>query len=156
MPAPAPTTSARRTASGRCCSGSTSSPPARKAAKAIVEAHWKEYGRNYYARHDYEGIDTAAANGLMDALRARLKDLPGVQVDGLTIADADDFAYHDPVDGSTSSHQGIRILFEGGSRVVFRLSGTGTSGATLRVYIERYEDDPARLAHGDRPTRSPT
>ncbi len=81
----------------------------------------------------------------MDALRARLKDLPGVQVDDLTVAEADDFAYHDPVDGSTSSKQGIRILFEGGSRVVFRLSGTGTSGATLRVYIERYEDDPGRL-----------
>ncbi len=118
----------------------------KESAKAIVEAHWKEYGRNYYARHDYEGIDTAAANGLMDALRAQLKDLPGVQVDGLTIADADDFAYKDPIDGSVSSKQGIRILFEGGSRVVFRLSGTGTSGATLRVYIERYEDDPARLA----------
>ncbi len=117
----------------------------KEAAKTIVEAHWKEYGRNYYARHDYEGIDTAAANGLMDALRAQLKDLTGVQVDDLTIASADDFAYHDPVDGSTSSHQGIRILFEGGSRVVFRLSGTGTSGATLRVYIERYEADPARL-----------
>ena len=117
----------------------------KEAAKAIVEAHWQEYGRNYYARHDYEGIDTAAANGLMDALRAQLKDLPGVQVDGLTVATADDFAYHDPVDGSTSSHQGIRILFEGGSRVVFRLSGTGTSGATLRVYIERYEADPDRL-----------
>ena len=102
-----------------------------------------EYGRNYYARHDYEGIDTAAANGLMDAApRQARQDLPGAKVDGLTVADADDFAYHDPVDGSISAKQGIRILFEGGSRVVFRLSGTGTSGATLRVYIERYEDDP--------------
>jgi phosphoglucomutase len=114
-------------------------------AKTIAEKHWQEYGRNYYARHDYEGIDTAAANGLMDALRARLDKLPGTTVNGLTIAAADDFAYHDPVDGSTSARQGIRILFDGGSRVVFRLSGTGTSGATLRVYIERYEDDPARL-----------
>jgi phosphoglucomutase len=114
-------------------------------AKAIAEAHWAEYGRNYYARHDYEGIDTAAANGLVDDLRARLAGLPGTQVAGLTVAAADDFAYHDPVDGSTSSKQGIRILFEGGSRVVFRLSGTGTSGATLRVYIERYEPATGRL-----------
>ncbi len=108
-------------------------------AKAIVTAHWQEYGRNYYARHDYEGIDTAAASGLVDALRVRLGTLPGTKVGPLVVEAADDFAYHDPVDGSTSSKQGIRILFEGGSRVVFRLSGTGTSGATLRVYIERYE-----------------
>lgn len=114
-------------------------------AKAIAEAHWKEYGRNYYARHDYEGIDTAAANTLVDGLRARLAALPGTKVAGLTVAAADDFTYHDPVDGSVSAKQGIRVMFEGGSRVVFRLSGTGTSGATLRVYIERYEDDPARL-----------
>jgi phosphoglucomutase len=114
-------------------------------AKAIAEAHWAEFGRNYYARHDYEGIDTAAANGLVDDLRARLATLPGTEVAGLTVAAADDFAYHDPVDGSTSSNQGIRILFEGGSRVVFRLSGTGTSGATLRVYIERYEPASGRL-----------
>ncbi len=114
-------------------------------ALAIAESHWQEYGRNYYARHDYEGIDTAAANGLMDALRGQLDTLPGTTVNGLTVAEADDFAYHDPVDGSVSAKQGIRILFEGGSRVVFRLSGTGTSGATLRVYIERYEDDPERL-----------
>lgn len=114
-------------------------------AKAIAEAHWKEFGRNYYARHDYEGIDTAAANGLMDALREKLPELPGKEIAGLKVVEADDFAYLDPVDGSTSSKQGIRVLFEGGSRVVFRLSGTGTSGATLRVYIERYEDDPAKL-----------
>jgi phosphoglucomutase len=117
----------------------------RESAKAIVEAHWRAFGRNYYARHDYEGIETEAANGLMDALRARLGDLPGTEVEGLTVALADDFTYHDPVDGSVSRRQGIRVLFEGGSRVVFRLSGTGTSGATLRVYIERYEADPARL-----------
>ncbi|TPE50776.1 alpha-D-glucose phosphate-specific phosphoglucomutase [Amaricoccus solimangrovi] len=116
-----------------------------ESAKAIAEAHWKEFGRNYYARHDYEGIDSEAANGLMDALRAKLADLPGTEIAGLRVAAADDFAYHDPVDGSVSSKQGIRVMFEGGSRVVFRLSGTGTSGATLRVYIERYEDDPAKL-----------
>src|SRR5690606_17765764 len=111
-------------------------------AREIAEAHWREYGRNYYARHDYEGIDTEAAADLMAALRARLADLPGTEVAGLHIALADDFAYQDPVDGSVARHQGIRVLFEGGSRVVFRLSGTGTSGATLRVYIERFEPDP--------------
>jgi phosphoglucomutase len=117
-----------------------------ESAKAIVEKHWAEYGRNYYARHDYEGVDSEAANGLVAALRAKLKGLSGTKVAGLTVAAADDFAYLDPVDGSESKNQGIRILFEGGSRVVFRLSGTGTSGATLRVYIERFEPDPAR--HG--------
>ncbi|MGV0817358.1 alpha-D-glucose phosphate-specific phosphoglucomutase [Martelella sp. AMO21009] len=110
----------------------------------VVKKHWAEYGRNYYSRHDYEGIETEAANGLMDALRARLDTLAGTTFRDLTVAEADDFAYHDPVDGSVSRHQGIRILFENGSRVVFRLSGTGTSGATLRVYLEHYEPDPAR------------
>ena len=115
-------------------------------AREIVEAHWKEYGRNYYARHDYEGIDTAAANTLMDGLRAKLATLPGTKLAGLKVAAADDFTYKDPIDGSVSKNQGIRVMFEGGSRVVFRLSGTGTSGATLRVYIERYEADPKKLA----------
>ncbi|MGO4436984.1 alpha-D-glucose phosphate-specific phosphoglucomutase [Rhizobium sp. RAF56] len=110
----------------------------------IVTQHWATYGRNYYSRHDYEGVDTDAANGLIGALRARLPSLPGTKIGDLTVTAADDFAYHDPVDKSVSRHQGIRILFEGGSRVVFRLSGTGTSGATLRVYIERYEPDPTR------------
>lgn len=118
----------------------------KQSVRAITKEHWETYGRNYYARHDYEGIDSAAANGLVDALRARLATLPGTTLSGLVVAAADDFAYHDPVDGSTSANQGIRVLFEGGSRVVFRLSGTGTSGATLRVYIERYEADPAKLA----------
>ena len=86
----------------------------------------------------------SAANALVDELRAKLASLPGTSVRGMKVADADDFAYHDPVDGSVSKNQGIRVLFEGGSRVVFRLSGTGTSGATLRVYIERYEPDTAR------------
>ena len=114
--------------------------------KEIVEEHWATYGRNYYSRHDYEGLDTDDANGLVAALREKLAELPGATVEGLTIAAADDFSYHDPVDGSVSAGQGVRVLFEGGSRIVFRLSGTGTSGATLRVYIERYEPDPAR--HG--------
>ncbi|MEO3998494.1 alpha-D-glucose phosphate-specific phosphoglucomutase [Mesorhizobium sp. CAU 1732] len=110
----------------------------------IAGKHWAEYGRNYYSRHDYEGVDTDDANALMAALKEKLPKLPGTTVKGLKVASADDFSYLDPVDGSTSSNQGIRVLFEGGSRVVFRLSGTGTTGATLRVYIERYEPDPAR------------
>ena len=110
----------------------------------IVRQHWATYGRNYYSRHDYEEVDSDAANGLVTALREKLESLPGQSFGDLTVATADDFAYHDPVDKSVSRNQGIRILFQGGSRVVFRLSGTGTSGATLRVYIERYEPDPAR------------
>jgi phosphoglucomutase len=114
--------------------------------KQIVEEHWAEYGRNYYSRHDYEGVDSAAANRMVDGLRGQLASLPGKSFGALKVASADDFSYHDPVDGSVSDHQGIRVLFEGGSRVVFRLSGTGTSGATVRVYIERYELDVAK--HG--------
>ncbi|MBY2939827.1 alpha-D-glucose phosphate-specific phosphoglucomutase [Rhizobium leguminosarum] len=110
----------------------------------IVTQHWQTYGRNYYSRHDYEGLDTDAANGLVDNLRSQLPTLPGESFGNLKVEKADDFAYHDPIDKSVSEHQGIRVLFEGGSRVVFRLSGTGTSGATLRVYIERYEPDSTR------------
>ncbi|MCP5367213.1 MAG: alpha-D-glucose phosphate-specific phosphoglucomutase [Hyphomicrobiales bacterium] len=112
----------------------------------IVRGHWRTYGRNYYSRHDYEGVDAAAAEGLMDHLRGLTGDLAGAELDGRRVAMADDFAYTDPVDGSVSSRQGIRVLFEDGARVVFRLSGTGTEGATLRVYIERFEPDPAQ--HG--------
>ncbi|WP_086995262.1 alpha-D-glucose phosphate-specific phosphoglucomutase [Rhizobium sullae] len=110
----------------------------------VVTQHWQTYGRNYYSRHDYEGVDTDAANVLIDNLRSQLSTLPGKTFGALTVDKADDFAYHDPVDKSVSEHQGIRILFTGGSRVVFRLSGTGTSGATLRVYLERYEPDSTR------------
>jgi phosphoglucomutase len=108
---------------------------------AIARDHWATYGRNYYARHDYEGVESAKADALMTDLRARMTTLPGTTVAGLTIETADDFAYTDPTDGSVSRNQGVRILFDGGSRVVFRLSGTGTSGATLRVYLERFEAD---------------
>ena len=110
-----------------------------KPVAEIARAHWARFGRNYYARHDYEGVESAAAEALMAELRAALETLPGRAFGPLTVRAADDFAYHDPVDGSVSAHQGVRVLFEGGSRVVFRLSGTGTSGATLRVYLERYE-----------------
>lgn len=115
-----------------------------ESVKDIVTKHWAAFGRNYYSRHDYEEVATDAANGLMDNLRHQLSTLPGKSFGALKVREADDFAYHDPVDGSISKNQGIRILFEGGSRVVFRLSGTGTSGATLRVYIERYEPDASR------------
>ena len=115
----------------------------REPVKSIVEGHWAQFGRNYYSRHDYEAVDSDAANAMIDALRARLDCLAGTEVQGMRVEMADDFSYHDPVDGSVSSNQGIRVRFEGGSRVVFRLSGTGTSGATVRVYIERYEPDPA-------------
>ena len=107
---------------------------------ALQSAHWAEFGRNYYSRHDYEEIPTEAANALMDGLRARLSELPGTAVAGLIVSEADEFSYHDPVDGSLTERQGLRIRFDGGSRVVFRLSGTGTQGATLRVYLERYVD----------------
>ena len=111
----------------------------------ILAEHWATYGRNYYSRHDYEGVDTDAANGLMDALRAALPDLAGTLVGDLTVDMADEFEYLDPVDGSTSSAQGIRVGFTNGARVVFRLSGTGTEGATLRVYLEHLELDPTQM-----------
>jgi phosphoglucomutase len=116
----------------------------RQSVAEIVRDHWLRFGRNYYSRHDYEGLDSQAAEQLMAGLRQRLEQLPGSSLDGLTVAYADDFSYVDPVDGSVSSKQGLRIGFEDGSRIVYRLSGTGTVGATLRVYLESYEPDPAR------------
>ncbi|MEZ5789502.1 MAG: alpha-D-glucose phosphate-specific phosphoglucomutase [Nitratireductor sp.] len=113
--------------------------------KQIVESHWREYGRNQYSRHDYEGVDSDAANALMRELRASLGGLGGRVIGDLVIETADEFSYHDPVDGSVSENQGVRILFKGGSRVVFRLSGTGTSGATLRVYLERFDGNPQTM-----------
>lgn len=112
----------------------------------IVRQHWATYGRNYYSRHDYEEVDAGAADALMKALRAELPRLKGCRLGTRDVAEADDFAYHDPVDGSDTANQGVRVLFADGSRIVYRLSGTGTAGATLRVYIERFEADPAR--HG--------
>jgi len=112
----------------------------------LVRHHWATYGRNYYTRHDYEAIDLGAAQALMGALKGATATLPGKSFGPLTVEAADDFAYHDPVDGSDASDQGIRIMFEGGSRIVYRLSGTGTVGATLRVYIEHYEPPEGDLA----------
>ena len=116
----------------------------RQSVVEILAEHWAAYGRDYYSRHDYEGVDKAAAEGLMDALRGRLAELPGRTVEGLTITSADDFDYTDPVDGSRAERQGVRITFGDDARLVLRLSGTGTVGATLRVYMERFEPDPAR------------
>ena len=119
---------------------------ARKQSVAeVMNGHWREYGRNYYSRHDYEAVETDRANALMDALRGRLASLPGTRAAGLTIESADEFAYDDPVDGSRSEAQGIRVGFDGGGRAVFRLSGTGTEGATLRVYLESVETEPAKM-----------
>lgn len=112
----------------------------------LLRDHWAEYGRTYYSRHDYEAVPSDRATDLIDRLRVMLGELPGQSFAGLTVEAADDFAYLDPVDGSVSARQGIRILFTDGSRVVMRLSGTGTEGATLRVYLESYETDPAK--HG--------
>ncbi len=104
----------------------------------ILADHWARYGRNFYSRHDYEAVDPESANRLMTHVIGLLGSLPGTSVGGLKVINADEFTYHDPVDGSLSEHQGLRIWFEGGGRAVLRLSGTGTEGATLRVYLEQY------------------
>jgi phosphoglucomutase len=111
----------------------------------ILKAHWAKYGRNYYSRHDYEALPTAVADAMIADLRASLPSLPGRDVEGMTVASADDFAYTDPVDGSLSKGQGVRVVFADGSRIVLRLSGTGTEGATARLYLERYAAGPGGL-----------
>jgi phosphoglucomutase len=116
-----------------------------KPAQDVVRGHWARFGRDYYTRHDYEEIDSEAAKRLMEGLRAKLATLPGTTFGTLTVAAADDFRYVDPVDGSVTAQQGVRVTFAEDARVVYRLSGTGTAGATLRVYIERYESAPDRL-----------
>jgi len=120
-----------------------------ESVESIVRDHWRRFGRDIYSRHDYEGIDAAAANALIADLRAQIASLPGRSFergdgDRSTVVAADDFAYTDPVDGSVTTQQGIRIFFDDDARIVFRLSGTGTEGATLRIYLERFEPDPAR------------
>ena len=111
----------------------------RQSVVEMVKEHWAAYGRNYYSRHDYEEVDLESANGMMKFLRDSLPALKGKTAGALAVATADDFAYHDIVDGTNTGQQGIRIVFDDGSRVIYRLSGTGTAGATLRVYIEKYE-----------------
>ncbi|KAH7481769.1 hypothetical protein KRP22_015080 [Phytophthora ramorum] len=111
----------------------------------IVRDHWKKFGRNYYCRYDYENVDKPAAEGLFADMIAKFGSVVGKEFSGFKVQTADEFEYVDPVDGSVSSHQGIRFLFEGGSRVVFRLSGTGVAGATIRMYIEKYEESTGNL-----------
>lgn len=117
----------------------------RESVAEIVMAHWRQYGRDYYTRHDYENIDSEIAEQLVADLQVQLSTLPGRNIDGFVITDADDFCYKDPVDGGLSEHQGIRIIFGEQARIVVRLSGTGTEGATLRLYVEQYEPPGGEL-----------
>ncbi len=110
----------------------------------VVQNHWREYGRHYYSRHDYEGVPSEAAEKVFEKLKESLASLAGQTFGELKVAMADEFSYTDPVTGETSAHQGIRILFENDARIIFRLSGTGTSGATIRIYFEKYEPDTAK------------
>lgn len=112
---------------------------------SITRKHWAQYGRDYFTRHDYEGLNTEQAQQMIAGLKQQLNTLPGQQINDLLVESADDFHYLDPVDGSETSGQGVRILFADGGRIVLRLSGTGTEGATLRVYLDRFENDPALL-----------
>lgn len=114
----------------------------KKSVVQLVNEHWQHFGRNFYSRHDYEAINSDKANQLMDGLRTQLSDLKGKIFGSYVVKLADDFSYLDPVDGSTSNKQGIRIIFEDDSRIIFRLSGTGTEGATLRLYLEKYDQTP--------------
>jgi phosphoglucomutase len=116
----------------------------KESVQTIIDAHWHNYGRNYYSRHDYEGVSADGAGELMETLRRSAGSMQGKRYGDYEIAFGDDFAYTDPVDGSVSKRQGIRIGFTDGSRIVLRLSGTGTEGATLRLYLERYEPEPER------------
>ncbi|MDO7559526.1 MAG: alpha-D-glucose phosphate-specific phosphoglucomutase, partial [Paracoccaceae bacterium] len=118
-----------------------------KSVPELMQAHWDQFGRNYYSRHDFEAIEIEKADALMAALRGSLASLKGQRIGPFTVEMADDYSYLDPVDGSTSAQQGVRVVFEGGSRFVVRLSGTGTSGATLRLYLEKldtksFDQDP--------------
>jgi phosphoglucomutase len=115
-----------------------------ESVERIVQDQWRKFGRNFYSRHDYEGLEADVANGLMSNLRDSFPGLVEKRLGNYEVEIADDFSYTDPIDGSLSTGQGIRIIFRGASRIVFRLSGTGTEGATLRVYLERYEMDPER------------
>jgi phosphoglucomutase len=127
----------------------------REPVEAIVRSHWAAHGRDYYARHDYEEIPAEAAASLMSALRAQLDAVPGRHIGELRVAWADEFSYTDPVDGSVSAGQGIRIGCEPDARLVLRLSGTGTAGATLRVYLERLEAEPGRQGRSAREVLAP-
>jgi phosphoglucomutase len=112
----------------------------------VAKEHWKEYGRNYYARYDYEGVDKAKAEEMMAQMAAKSGALAGQEFHGMKMKSNDVFEYHDPVDGSISKNQGIRFIFEDGSRIIFRLSGTGVAGATVRLYLEKYEAPDGNLS----------
>ena len=112
----------------------------------IVNQHWQKYGRDYFTRHDYEGVASGPAQQMLDQLRSKLTSLQGASFNGFTVESADDFQYTDPIDNSISTGQGVRVFFTNGGRVVLRLSGTGTEGATLRLYIDSYEQDPSLLS----------
>ncbi|MGZ4978612.1 MAG: alpha-D-glucose phosphate-specific phosphoglucomutase, partial [Methylobacter sp.] len=116
----------------------------RQSVADIVHAHWQKFGRDIYCRHDYEAVDMDIANGIVEHLINQLEGLPGQTFGEFTVKYADEFSYEDSVDGSVSSKQGIRIGFTNGSRIIFRLSGTGTVGATLRIYLERFEADASK------------
>ncbi|RMH60769.1 MAG: alpha-D-glucose phosphate-specific phosphoglucomutase, partial [Zetaproteobacteria bacterium] len=116
----------------------------RESVENIVRGHWRRFGRNYYSRHDYEGVDAESAASVLQHVRDQFSSLPGRMLAGRRVRLCDDFSYIDPVDGSESRQQGLRVLFEDGARIVFRLSGTGTSGATIRIYLESFEPDPQR------------
>ena len=126
----------------------------RHSVEKVLRDHWRNYGRHFYARHDYEKLDARVAESLVDALRARLPGLPGTQVAGRRVTRSDDFRYVDPVDGAVAQNQGLRIELDDGSRIVLRLSGTGTGGATLRLYVEAFEADPARQTRDATPALS--
>ncbi len=117
-----------------------------ESVEGVLADHWATYGRNFYSRHDYEGVDSAAATQVLQNVRDQFDSLKGQTLAGRVVQMCDDFAYTDPIDGSLSENQGVRVLFEDGSRIIFRLSGTGTSGATIRIYLESYEPDIAK--HG--------
>ncbi len=116
----------------------------RQSVADIVHEHWQKFGRDIYCRHDYEAIETPIANGIVEHLRAQLSELAGKTFGEYTVKFADEFSYHDSIDGSVSNNQGVRVGFTNGSRIVFRLSGTGTVGATLRIYLEKFEPDATK------------
>jgi phosphoglucomutase len=121
----------------------------------MLSPHWARFGRNFYSRHDYEEIDAGAAAELIDTLRDQLSSLPGRSLGGFRLQDADHFSYDDTIDGPLATKQRVRILFEGGARLVYRLSGTGTAGATLRIYLERFEPAPAKHHQDPQPALAP-
>ena len=116
----------------------------RQSVEQIIKRHWLQFGRNVYSRHDYEDLPLDSANGVIEHLRKNFSTMTGKAFGRYTIKTCDDFSYTDPIDGSVSTKQGLRILFTDGSRIVFRLSGTGTSGATLRIYLEAFEPDTSK------------